>query len=265
MSHIAFDLDALPLVPKVARSAGIQEAVVGWGLTQMWEWCWREKTDRVTTNHLRGFFGSELGGVLVDFGFLEAIGSGLWRVRGAARYLRIRQAQSDAGKRSKGNLKQYREPEASDRVTRPESREGAGGEPEVSRTDGTGSTATSDERRANDVVKPPKRERKPSAAEDFFGWLNATRASAKGLEPQPPPSASRINKTFGDALTTCGRADLEGRYRAYLADGANATKEPPWPWEVFGASWSWRKAQATTPQRIRTLNPGEDPYADQHA
>lgn len=152
MSHIAFDLDALPLVPKVARSAGIQEAVVGWGLTQMWEWCWREKTDRVTTNHLRGFFGAELGAVLVDFGFLEAVGSSLWRVRGSARYLRISQAQSEAGKRSKGNLKQYRKPagEPGDSVRLTSGLPPAPSrlEPEDTRSERTGSTATSDERLA---------------------------------------------------------------------------------------------------------------------
>jgi hypothetical protein len=110
VSHIAFELDALPLVPKVARSAGIQEAVVGWGLTQMWEWCWREKTDKVTTNHLRGFFGSELGAILVDFGFLEAIGSSVWRVRGAQRYLRIQEGRERGGKAAAaaGNLKRGR-------------------------------------------------------------------------------------------------------------------------------------------------------------
>lgn len=168
MSHIAFDLDALPLVPKVARSAGIGEAVVGWGLTQMWEWCWREKTDRVTTNHLRGFFGAELGAILVDFGFLEAVGSSLWRVRGAARYLRITAAQSEAGKKHAGNLKKGPKKKAQKPRGEPGSlsrlgpglepgvsREGAGGEPGHV----PGSTATSDERLAKEEEEEPARPR----------------------------------------------------------------------------------------------------------
>jgi len=100
----------------------------------------------------------------------------------------------------------------------------------------------------------PRKVRKPSAAEEFFGWLNATRATIKSLEPQPVPSRARLNKTFGDALVTCGRATLEGKYRAYLADPTNAAKDPPWPWEIFGTTWSWRKATAVTTTAAKFLD-----------
>lgn len=169
MSHIAFELDALPLVPKVARSAGIGEAVVGWGLTQMWEWCWREKTDKVTTNHLRGFFGSECGAVLVDFGFLEAIGSSLWRVRGADRYLRIQagrekggKAAAAAGNLKRGNKRQLETPPQLAPSTLPaDSQHTSQLTPRLSATSDE-RLATSDER----ILTPAKKPREPKPPPD---------------------------------------------------------------------------------------------------
>jgi hypothetical protein len=233
MSHIAFDLDALPLVPKVARSAGIQEAVVGWGLTQMWEWCWREKTDRVTTNHLRGFFGSELGAILVDFGFLEAAGSSLWRVRGAARYLRIQEGRERGGRNAKGNLKQYRAkpatppadlrltsglPPADDRLTdRPD----------------TGLSATSDEQLKAIAGQPAtateSKPRKPSAQQAFFRWAQAEAARAfpariSESEPDPPI----INAQLKISMAGIGRVGLEAAWRAFMLDRYALDRGLPW-------------------------------------
>ena len=193
MSHIAFDLDALPLVPKVARSAGIQEAVVGWGLTQMWEWCWRVKTDQVTTNHLRGFFGAELGAVLVDFGFLEPIGSNLWRVRGAARYLRIQAGREKGGLASKSNLKQYQKAPAEPPAAAPAAHRLPTGSPpaDVRLTDrlNTGLSATSDER----LATSDKREEEGTPA-----------APASPLtHPDPRQLQAAWNETAHEALPRC--------------------------------------------------------------
>lgn len=105
MPYIAFDLDALAHLPNAARAADVDEADIALGLVRMWEWCWRTKTDVVSSTQLRGFFGNpSVGEALVAFGFLEAVGDG-FRARGADRYLRVRASRSAGGHAAKGNLK----------------------------------------------------------------------------------------------------------------------------------------------------------------
>lgn len=168
MAYIAFDLDAFSLVPQVAQAADVQPSIIGWGLAQLWQWCWRAKADAVTLTHLKGFFGSDVSDALVTFGFLER-SSGGFRVRGAGRYLRIHKAQSEAGKKAIGNLKQNHKPEPEsvphpkvEPVGEPEgSRDRAGTDPEGK----TGSyseqrTASSDKRTANQQQAPPEKGRR---------------------------------------------------------------------------------------------------------
>lgn len=104
MSYIAFELDALNAAPAVARSSGVVEEVIIAGLVRMWAWCFREKTDTITADQLRGHFGADVAPALVAFRFLEPQGGG-WRVRGAQRYLRINEGRSKGGKAASGNLK----------------------------------------------------------------------------------------------------------------------------------------------------------------
>lgn len=107
-AYIAFDLDALNAAPVVARAAGTTEDVVIGGLSRMWAWCFREGVDAISVGQLTGFFCADVRRQLVDFGFLAPINdSELMRVRGAERYLRIKEAQKRGGEASKGNLKQF--------------------------------------------------------------------------------------------------------------------------------------------------------------
>lgn len=99
MSYIAFDLDALNAAPAVARAAGIAENDVIAGLTRMWAWCFREESDAINTIQVRGHFGSDCSEALVAFGFL-AQEAGSFRVRGAARYLRVKTSQREAAERT---------------------------------------------------------------------------------------------------------------------------------------------------------------------
>lgn len=101
MSYIAFDLDALNRAPAVARAAGVSEESILAGLLRLWAWCFREELDQVTSLQVRGHFGAEVAEALAAFGFLEpTTASGCWRVRGAARYLKVKTAQRDAAKRT---------------------------------------------------------------------------------------------------------------------------------------------------------------------
>jgi hypothetical protein len=97
VSYIAFELDALNVVPSVAAAAGLRVGDVSHGLLTMWAWCFREKTQHVTAVHVRGFFGSDCVDALSAFGFLQADAEGL-RVRGADRYLRVSEQRRTAGK-----------------------------------------------------------------------------------------------------------------------------------------------------------------------
>lgn len=97
MSYLAFDLDALNVVPDVARAAGMTPGDVSYGLLRLWAWCFRERQDVVSPTHVRGFFGTDATPALEAFGFVETTPNGL-RVRGAERYLRVAEQRSSAGK-----------------------------------------------------------------------------------------------------------------------------------------------------------------------
>ena len=106
MSYIAFDLDALNVVESVAKAAGSTNAdAVAHGLLKLWAWCFREGTDRVSDLHLSGFFGRGTGPALQAFGFVESLDGETWRVRGADRYLKVREAQRLGGKKGRDGQK----------------------------------------------------------------------------------------------------------------------------------------------------------------
>lgn len=106
MPYLQLDLEAKKLVPRVARALGVPDAQIGWGLIELWDWCWNEKRDTVSGLMLRGFFGcaGDLSAFLTDFGFLEELGDGNFRVKGAGARLRVFTAQSEAGKKHAANL-----------------------------------------------------------------------------------------------------------------------------------------------------------------
>ena len=140
--YIAYELDALKLVPDIARGTGTQEHVVGYGLLRLWSYCWERKADRVGDIHLCSFFAGAtgMGPALVAFGFLEAVGAE-YRVRGAERYLRLSEARSKGGKAAAKNLipgAKHRKvsPEAASATAESQpkgSREAAESQPKVSR------------------------------------------------------------------------------------------------------------------------------------
>ena len=118
-SYIAFDLDALNVAADVGHAAGISEELVITGLARLWAFCFRQKTDRVSFLHLKGFFkGGDAWQALVAFGFLavepgttppgqfDPLDDAAFRVRGADRYLRISEGRRKGGKAAAaaGNL-----------------------------------------------------------------------------------------------------------------------------------------------------------------
>ncbi len=91
MPYLAFDLDAFENCGAVASGCGLREEQVSHGLLKLWRHCWREKTDGITTGHLKAFFsGVDACEMLLTFGFIAATETG-WRVRGVEKYLKLGQ------------------------------------------------------------------------------------------------------------------------------------------------------------------------------
>jgi len=266
MPYLALDLDAKRKCGMIARAIGLSPGEVCWGLLELWEFAWREKRSQVNGIELRACVGShgELTAALEQFGFLESNAEG-WRVKGADRYLVIREAQSEAGKKHAGNLKRGAEKPA--RLAG----ESRGSEEEPSRVS-PGSTSGSTreafpaltpstehrapKERISAPVKPP---RQPSTAESLFGWWQDRRAESK-LDTEAPPKPGRLNTALKPLLEHFGRPELERRYRTYLGDAKYRDKDPPWAWQVFVAVAPTLKPAAETPA-VRVVKPGEDLYA----
>lgn len=106
MPYLALDLDAKKRCERIARARSLHPGVVIYALMEAWETAWRAKRSTLTNLELSGCVGPDqmLVGDFCEMGFLEAEGAG-WRVKGADRYLRIRKAQSEAGKLHAENLK----------------------------------------------------------------------------------------------------------------------------------------------------------------
>lgn len=106
MPYLRVDLDGKKKWPLVARGLGLDVANVGMGFLELWEMCWRERIDSVSVLQLECLFGApgeRVAIVLSAFDFLEHQADGRWRVRGAATYLQVSEANSAGGKkRAKG-------------------------------------------------------------------------------------------------------------------------------------------------------------------
>lgn len=96
---IAVDLKVIEgLAGAVARSSGVSEEAVGWGLVRLWHRCWSDEIDHLDRSELAGIFGLQnldlVTNALEAFGFLEAQKIALsWRVKGASRYLRLKESR----------------------------------------------------------------------------------------------------------------------------------------------------------------------------
>jgi hypothetical protein len=107
--YLPLDLDAKRKCALIATATGIPVSQVGWGLTDVWEHVWRTKVDTVPLLVLAGCFStciSELLPYLLDedFGFLEELAGGRYRVRGAKKWLLGMEGRSRGGQAAKSNL-----------------------------------------------------------------------------------------------------------------------------------------------------------------
>ncbi len=108
--YLSVDFDVLEKVGPAGAACGLSEERVFLALGKLWLYCWRNKTEHVTTTHLLGFFyGVNACEALLTFGFIAATPNG-WRVKGADRWLFVQKARSENGKAQSGNLKRGTQP-----------------------------------------------------------------------------------------------------------------------------------------------------------
>lgn len=215
-NYIAFDLDALKRVSLVAAAGRVRAESVTHGLANLWQWCWSEKVDRVDLVQLSGFFPGRpkrVGAALSAFRFLEPTDAeGVWRVRGADRWLRIRAARSKGGKAAAGNLKRGKSlPSATPPVSPGSLPAPAGPQPEPSRAEAgadspapsgsytqhpTPNTLETKEEGAAGAVAPPRR------VSNWAGFVpTAPPAAARQEAPSgaPQPEATQLKPPEGSA------------------------------------------------------------------
>lgn len=215
MSYIAFELDALNVARDVGAAAGIPEERVTHGLLRMWAWCFREKSERVTTTHVLGFFGTDACAALAAFGFLESGGNATWRVRGADRYLRVAEGRSKGGQAAKGNLIPGGPKRSASRETR-----SARAEPQPSATLGLTSALTPSTEHRAPITDHQAPAAGPVAIDDFWRAAQDERTRVTGLARETPPHPRELSSWAAEAMAEVdgdvGR--LWAGYCAFLAD-----------------------------------------------
>jgi hypothetical protein len=260
MPYLAFDLDALNAAPNVARAGGISEDAAIAGLARMWAWCFREENDHVSPSHLAGFFGTgdadRVAAGLSTFGFLEQDGVQL-RVRGADRYLKLKQARREGGRKggqatvatgkSLANLKRPAEARAEAEPEAP---------PKLARSSNEALSPSTEHRTPNTKKQPPAAQRtqllelEPQAAEEkkprkrsdgqrFFDrcaelWHDVHPTAPREAEPDP----RKLNSWFVEAVRDIDPERLFAAYCAYVRGKFKA--EERHPFAVFMSAGVWR-------------------------
>ena len=110
-NYVAVDLKVIEvLAPAVARSTGIDENRILAGLMRLWHRSWSVTSDRITAKELVGLFGPDQIEDLTEAlcgDFLERCESD-FRVRGADRYLRLKESRRLGAKKTNTLLAEKR-------------------------------------------------------------------------------------------------------------------------------------------------------------
>lgn len=108
MPSLEVDLRFLEVdAPAAARACGVSEDRICGGALRLWKTCWATKRDTVSRMEIMGAFGPDRIEDLIaalEMALLEKLETDRWRVRGAARYLRVIAGRSAGGHAAKSNL-----------------------------------------------------------------------------------------------------------------------------------------------------------------
>lgn len=248
MSYIAFDLDALNVVPSVASAAGLRVGDVSHGLLTMWAWCFREETDVVSAVHVRGFFGADCADALAAFGFLSAAEDG-FKVRGADRYLRIKQAQREGGK--KGRAASLSPVGTSGETSRSTSRSTSWStlKSEQALTPSTEHRTPNTEHQGEEAPPPPQpvvaafELKKPDieaidgwGKEDFWRAAEITRRDS-GFPPERWPNPVALSRWWGEAQQATDTRTLADAFVRFTQDKHWRAASPPCTWAAFAKQY----------------------------
>lgn len=285
MPYLAFDLEAMEKAPNVARAAHITEDAAIAGMARMWKHCWHEKTDEVNAVTIQGFFGADAAIALVAFKFLEPQGT-VYRVRGAARYLRIAKGKSEGGKKAARNLipggpgRKTEPPPADPEPSGPLGLPSAAAEPQPSTPLGSGSALTpSTEHRT--PIKKPQQQQQAAEVDPPVATSRVAPTSAPQLVPDSADfepdddgryaigpwgfwgwhTEARHKRSLFDegrppdtwkawcdaALAKVGPDGLSGAYLRYLDDDSFAQRG--WPVRVFMSEAVWLPRANSPPEK----------------
>lgn len=250
MSFLAAELRFVELEgPAAARAAGVSEDRVFAGLLRTWKLVWTRKVDVVTRRDLAGCFGGDGLDALIDAletDFLHRVEEG-WKVRGAEKYLRIRESQSASGKAHAGNLKRGTKPGKPPADSRVEPGTASGSGPALS-PNTEHRTPNTVEKEAAAAPKPPTVADKPqppprkepedpfASGEAFWDHFQCWRV-ARGLVTEKAAHPASLSKFWNEVHLELGAdiARLDGAMREYGED-------PYWlreklPFRGFVAQW----------------------------
>lgn len=243
MPYLRLELDAKHNVPKVARASGTPDAVIGWGLMDLWEWCWRNETDEVSALVLSGFFGPSeaIPAALVAFGFLERL-DGTFRVKGAEAYLRVAAHQKSAGaaraaKAVRSPAGRFAGPPAGQKHPadpadiQPEVQPDSSRQPAL--TPNTHTPSTKEKEIAGEAPpatpeKKLKKPKEPSIQEKMAAWFEAERVSALGPEWSEDKhlGPARLNREL-EWVVQADRVQLGEAVALFLEDPKRRIQHPP--------------------------------------
>lgn len=242
---IAVDLKVIEgLAGAVARAAGVSEDRILAGLVRLWHRCWSDEVEDLSFLEMGGVFGSAdlipILAALVAFGFLESNPGGIYRVRGAERYLRLRESKRRGGKAAVSNLKRGKSPGSSAGVlpgTLPGTHPGS--TPALSpNTEHRTPNTLKEEAEAREKPRDQPHQNDWDGPEDFWSWFQSRRR-AGGCIGEKPPHPRALAKFWSEALTELG-GDPEPLREAVFRFGDDPfwqKKTPPCPFAGFASVW----------------------------
>lgn len=258
-TYLSFELDAKKRAQRVARALDVHPGIIAWGLLELWEHAWSEQSETVTAVDLEGCFGliPRVAEVLAVYGFIEAVDGG-YRVKGADRYLRIRRARSEGGKKAAGNLKRGAERPENQREEVPGSPRlppgslpaPAGDQPGMSPGSRPALTPSTEHRAPNRSAAADQTD----PAIEFFAWSQQVREERfPGAFPENRPAGydgwfERASAEVKDL------ARLKAAFRSFVADPWASKLKPPGAMQGFIGRDNWRK-------HVPAVAPPEKPKA----
>lgn len=234
MPYLQLELDAKKGCQLVARTVGVEPGLILWGLTDLWEICFRSKSATLHRACIVACFGKVAGmeEALAAFGFIELSPDDTIRVKGADRLFKARAAQAEAGRKSAANLKQNRLPSGS-----------PPGQPGDKPESKTGSYTQQPSNQSPNIKEaeaplPPKPD-DPFASPEAF-WAEAQQERREqGLITEKPPHPAKLSRWWSEV-----HLELEGNpqplapaYLSFVRDKFWRQQKPPAPFNGFISQW----------------------------